>query len=117
MLDVVSDRRFATNINHLTSLGSRRAMVLRKSRRYDHFMQTRTLGTTDLNVTNLCLGTMQFGWTADEAASFAVLDAYVAAGGNFIRKGDIYSRRGAGNGGGGAEGVIGGGVEGGGHRV
>ena len=49
------------------------------------------LGRTDLHVSRLALGTMQFGWTADEAASFAVLDAYVAAGGNFIDSADIYS--------------------------
>ena len=70
-------------------------------------MQTRTLGTTDLRVTNLCLGTMQFGWTADEAASFDVLDAYVAAGGNFIDTADIYSRWAPGNDGGVSEEIIG----------
>ncbi len=35
-----------------------------------------------------------FGWTIDEAASFSVLDAYFAAGGNFIDTADIYGRRG-----------------------
>ena len=70
-------------------------------------MQTRTLGTTDLRVTDLCLGTMQFGWTADEAASFAVLDAYVAAGGNFIDTADVYSRWAPGNPGGVSEEIIG----------
>ena len=35
-----------------------------------------------------------FGWTSDEQASFAVLDAYVQAGGNFIDTADIYGRRG-----------------------
>ena len=55
-------------------------------------MQQRTLGQTPLTVSNLCLGTMQFGWTADERSSFAVLDAFVAAGGNFIDTADIYSR-------------------------
>ncbi len=42
-------------------------------------------------VSELCLGTMQFGWTADEAASFAIMDAFVAAGGNFIDTADIYT--------------------------
>jgi aryl-alcohol dehydrogenase-like predicted oxidoreductase len=50
---------------------------------------------------------MQFGWTADEAASFAVLDAYVAAGGNFIDTADIYSRWAPGNDGGVSEEIIG----------
>jgi aryl-alcohol dehydrogenase-like predicted oxidoreductase len=39
-----------------------------------------------------------FGWTLDEARSFAVLDAYVEAGGNFIDTADIYGRRGVGPG-------------------
>ena len=54
-------------------------------------MHLRTLGRSDLKVSELCLGTMQFGWTADEAASFAVMDAFVAAGGNFIDTAYIYT--------------------------
>ncbi len=46
------------------------------------------LGTTGLDVHPLCLGGNVFGWTADEEQSFAVLDAYVAAGGNFIDTAD-----------------------------
>jgi aryl-alcohol dehydrogenase-like predicted oxidoreductase len=46
----------------------------------------------DLSVFPLCLGGNVFGWTADEAASFAVLDAYAAAGGNFIDTADTYTR-------------------------
>ena len=53
------------------------------------------------------MGTMQFGWTADEHESFAVLDAFVAAGGNFIDTADIYSRWVPGNHGGDAERIIG----------
>lgn len=49
------------------------------------------LGTTDLDVYGLCLGGNVFGWTADEETSFAVLDAYAAAGGNFIDTADAYS--------------------------
>jgi len=49
------------------------------------------LGTTDLDVYGLCLGGNVFGWTADEAESFAVLDAYAAAGGNFVDTADTYS--------------------------
>ncbi|MBI3884556.1 MAG: aldo/keto reductase, partial [Opitutae bacterium] len=54
-------------------------------------MQLRPLGRSGLTVSELCLGTMQFGWTADEAQSLAVLDAFVAGGGNFIDTADIYS--------------------------
>ena len=64
-------------------------------------------GRTDLRVANLCLGTMQFGWTADEAASFEVMDAYTAAAGNFIDTADIYSRWAPGNPGGVSEEIIG----------
>jgi aryl-alcohol dehydrogenase-like predicted oxidoreductase len=52
------------------------------------------LGHTDLEVSRLCLGGNVFGWTIDEHTSFAVLDAYVQAGGNFIDTADIYGRRG-----------------------
>ena len=46
----------------------------------------------DLDVYGLCLGGNVFGWTADRDASFAVLDAYVEAGGNFIDTADTYMR-------------------------
>jgi aryl-alcohol dehydrogenase-like predicted oxidoreductase len=46
----------------------------------------------DLDVFGLCLGGNVFGWTADRDASFAVLDAYVEAGGNFIDTADTYMR-------------------------
>ena len=54
-------------------------------------MLKRKLGHTDLSVTPLCLGGNVFGWTADERSSFAVLDAYVDGGGNFIDTADTYS--------------------------
>ncbi|MDP2138347.1 MAG: aldo/keto reductase [Candidatus Didemnitutus sp.] len=54
-------------------------------------MEYRNLGRSDLKVSELCLGTMQFGWTANEPESGAVMDAFVAAGGNFIDTADIYS--------------------------
>ena len=54
-------------------------------------MVTRKLGRSNLEVTQLCLGTNVFGRTIDERTAFAVLDAYVAAGGNFIDTADIYS--------------------------
>ena len=56
------------------------------------------LGSTELDVFPLCLGGNVFGWTIDEERSFAVLDAYAAAGGNFIDTADIYGRRGGGPG-------------------
>jgi aryl-alcohol dehydrogenase-like predicted oxidoreductase len=54
------------------------------------------LGNTDLDVFGLCLGGNVFGWTIDEQRSFEVLDAYVAAGGNFIDTSNSYGRRGPG---------------------
>ena len=65
------------------------------------------LGATDIRVSNLCLGAMQFGWTADEAASFEVMDAFIEAGGNFIDTADIYSRWVPGNPGGISEEIVG----------
>ncbi len=48
-------------------------------------MNQRKFGRTDLPVTELCLGAMQFGWLTNEATALAILDAYRAAGGNFIQ--------------------------------
>lgn len=61
----------------------------------------------DFNLARLCLGGNVFGWSADEAASFAVLDAYAAAGGNFIDTADTYSSWVAGHTGGESELIIG----------
>lgn len=54
-------------------------------------MDFRTLGNSGCVVSTLCLGTMTFGAEADEATSHQLLDAYVAAGGNFIDTADVYS--------------------------
>ena len=62
---------------------------------------------TDLDVFGLCLGGNVFGWTADRDASFAVLDAYAAAGGNFIDTADVYMAGAPGNSGGESETIIG----------
>jgi aryl-alcohol dehydrogenase-like predicted oxidoreductase len=70
-------------------------------------MDYRRLGRTGLKVSAICLGTMQFGWTAAEDASFAVLDAFTGAGGNFLDTADVYSRWIAGNRGGESEAIIG----------
>lgn len=48
-------------------------------------MNQRKFGRTGLPVSELCLGAMQFGWLANDEASHAILDAYRAAGGNFIQ--------------------------------
>jgi aryl-alcohol dehydrogenase-like predicted oxidoreductase len=53
-------------------------------------LPTVSLGSTGIAVSTLCLGGNVFGWTADEERSAAVLDAYVAAGGNFIDTADGY---------------------------
>ncbi|MEU8457772.1 aldo/keto reductase [Streptomyces griseoaurantiacus] len=70
-------------------------------------MPLRPLGSTDLQVAPLCLGGNVFGWTADEAGSFAVLDAYLAAGGNFVDSADAYSAFAPGMKGGESETVLG----------
>ncbi|MGB8939932.1 MAG: aldo/keto reductase, partial [Streptomyces sp.] len=67
----------------------------------------RKLGSSDLEVFPLALGGNVFGWTADEAQSFSVLDAYTAAGGNFIDTADVYSAWVPGNKGGESETVLG----------
>ncbi|GGJ43114.1 NADP-dependent aryl-alcohol dehydrogenase [Streptomyces brasiliensis] len=65
------------------------------------------LGSSGLEVFPLVLGGNVFGWTADEPTSFAVLDAYTAAGGNFVDTADSYSAFAAGNKGGESETIIG----------
>ncbi|GAA4180980.1 aldo/keto reductase [Gryllotalpicola koreensis] len=54
-----------------------------------------TLGTSGTVVSAHTLGTMTFGAEADEATSHAILDAFVAAGGNFVDTADVYSRGGS----------------------
>ncbi len=66
-----------------------------------------TIPSTDLDVFPLALGGNVFGWTASEEESFAVLDAYAAAGGNFIDTADAYSAWAPGNSGGESEKIIG----------
>jgi len=70
-------------------------------------MQLRALGRSSLRVAPLCLGGNVFGWTATEAASFAVLDAFVDAGLNFIDTADVYSVWAPGHRGGESESIIG----------
>ena len=70
-------------------------------------MDYRNLGRTGLKVSELCLGTMQFGWTADEEISFQILTHAFNAGINFIDTADVYSFWAEGNPGGVAESIIG----------
>ncbi|HXJ79372.1 MAG TPA: aldo/keto reductase [Candidatus Methylomirabilis sp.] len=70
-------------------------------------MLMRKLGRSGLRVSALCLGGNTFGWTTDQEASEAVLDAYVEAGGNFIDTADVYARWVPGNVGGESETVLG----------
>jgi len=65
------------------------------------------ISTTDLDVFPLGLGGNVFGWTANQEESFAVLDAYADAGGNFIDTADMYSAWAPGNSGGESETIIG----------
>jgi aryl-alcohol dehydrogenase-like predicted oxidoreductase len=67
----------------------------------------RRLGSTDLHIAPLVLGGNVFGWTADKATSFAVLDAFVAGGGTMIDTADAYSAWVPGHSGGESETVIG----------
>ncbi|TCP71771.1 aldo/keto reductase [Sphingomonas sp. PP-CE-1G-424] len=70
-------------------------------------MTLRRLGSTDLKIAPLVLGGNVFGWTADRAASFAVLDAFVAGGGTMIDTADVYSAWVDGHTGGESESMIG----------
>ena len=70
-------------------------------------MQTRALGRTGLAIAPLVLGGNVFGWTADEQASFAVLDAFDEGGLNAIDTADVYSAWVPGNQGGESETIIG----------
>jgi aryl-alcohol dehydrogenase-like predicted oxidoreductase len=70
-------------------------------------MQTRTIGTSNLQVAPLVLGANVFGWTADERTSFSILDAFVEQGLNFVDTADGYSHWAEGNQGGESETIIG----------
>ena len=69
--------------------------------------ERRELGRSGLRVAPLCLGGNVFGWTIDEPTSFRLLDAFVAAGVNFIDTADVYSAWVPGNRGGESETIIG----------
>lgn len=65
------------------------------------------ISCTGLDVYPLVLGGNVFGWTANEKESFSVLDAYAAAGGNFVDTADVYSAWAPGNSGGESETILG----------
>jgi aryl-alcohol dehydrogenase-like predicted oxidoreductase len=67
----------------------------------------RKLGKSGLQITPIALGTMQFGWSADEKTSHTILDAYVELGGNLIDTADCYSVWAPDNAGGISEEIIG----------
>ncbi|RMX08273.1 aldo/keto reductase [Corticibacter populi] len=69
--------------------------------------ELRALGKTGLQVAPICFGGNVFGWTADEATSFALLDALVDNGFSFIDTADVYSRWADGHQGGESERIIG----------
>ena len=70
-------------------------------------MQKRRIGHSELQVAPLMFGGNVFGWTADEATSFSMLDAFVDAGLDFIDTADVYSAWAPGNHGGESEAIIG----------
>jgi len=70
-------------------------------------MKLRALGRSGLQVSPLCLGGNVFGWTIDEATSFAILDAWVDAGMNFVDTADVYSIWAPGHAGGESETIVG----------
>ncbi|AXE93938.1 aldo/keto reductase [Paraburkholderia terricola] len=70
-------------------------------------MQKRRIGRSELEVAPLMFGGNVFGWTADEATSFSILDAFVDAGLDFIDTADVYSAWVPGNQGGESESIIG----------
>ncbi|MFM7212565.1 MAG: aldo/keto reductase, partial [Actinomycetota bacterium] len=74
------------------------------------------IGTSDLSVFPLCLGGNVFGWTADRATSFDILDAYAHMRGNFIDTADAYSSWAPGHSGGESEEIIGAWIEARGNR-
>jgi aryl-alcohol dehydrogenase-like predicted oxidoreductase len=70
-------------------------------------MNRRKLGNSGLEISPLVFGGNVFGWTADEATSFRLLDAFVAAGFNSIDTADVYSKWAPGHTGGESETILG----------
>jgi len=70
-------------------------------------VKMRALGRSGLEVSSIMFGGNVFGWTADEATSFTLLDAFVSSGGNFIDTADAYAKWAPGNRGGESETILG----------
>jgi len=70
-------------------------------------MKRRKLGNTGFEILPLALGGNVFGWTIDELSSFKILDAFIAAGFNFVDTADVYAKWVPGNKGGESETIIG----------
>lgn len=70
-------------------------------------MQTRAIGRSPLSIAPLVFGGNVFGWSADEARSFELLDAFVDGGGSMVDTADVYSAWVQGNRGGESETIIG----------
>ena len=70
-------------------------------------MEYKRLGQTGIKVSNICLGTMQFGWTAGEELSHQIMSEAVDSGCNFFDTADVYSSWAEGNEGGVSEEIIG----------
>src|ERR1700730_15874549 len=70
-------------------------------------LSKRKLGNSGLEIAPIVLGGNVFGWTADEATSFRLLDAFVAAGFNAVDTADVYPKWVPGNRGGECETIIG----------
>ncbi len=70
-------------------------------------MEKRRVGNSELSIAPIVLGGNVLGWTADEATSFRILDAFIDGGFNAVDTADTYSRFVAGNKGGESETIIG----------
>src|SRR5580700_8282332 len=88
-------------------LARRLRLVCREIIHREQHMEQRKLGKSSIEVAPLTFGGNVFGWTADEAMSFRLLDGFVAAGFNFIDSADVYARWVPGNNGGESETIIG----------
>src|SRR5579864_9025022 len=73
----------------------------------EDIMEKRKLGKSGIEFAPIAFGGNVFGWTADEATSHRLLDAFVDAGVSFIDTADVYSRWAPGNKGGESETIIG----------
>jgi aryl-alcohol dehydrogenase-like predicted oxidoreductase len=82
-------------------------LCARANWRSENMSTLRRFGSGGLAIPPLILGGNVFGWTADRATSFAILDAFVAGGGRMVDTADVYSAWAPGNKGGESESIIG----------